>query len=113
MTKKQYLKIDTKPSLLLGKPANLSTLICKNKPNFLNQRITATTCKRGTYNDLHPQTHKKSKPNPNPIQTQFFHYYLVRRPVGVVIFTIKRRIPQLKTKNQRLKTINPFRKTFM
>ena len=59
------------PHFFQGKPSFSLPLICKNKPNFPTQRITATTCKRDTYNDLHPQTNQKSKPNPNPIQTQF------------------------------------------
>ena len=42
----------------------------KSKANFLNPRITASTCKGDGYINSHPRTHKKSKPNPNPIQTQ-------------------------------------------
>ncbi len=48
-------------------PVFLKKLFLGSKPNFLNPRITTTTCKRGTYNDFHPQTNQKSKPNPNPI----------------------------------------------
>ena len=57
-----------KASLFLGIPVFLKILFLGNKPNFPTQRITTTTCKRSTYNDLHPQNHKKSKPNPNPIK---------------------------------------------
>ena len=60
-----------KPSPFSGEPPFSSTLICKNKPNFPTQRITATTCKRSTYDDLHPQTNKKNKPNTNPIKPNF------------------------------------------
>ena len=58
------------PPLSQRIPVFLKILFLGSKANFPTQRITATTCKRGTYNDLHPQNHKKSKPNPNPIQTQ-------------------------------------------
>ncbi len=71
MTKTQHFEFDTKPSLFQRVPVFLKILFLGSKPNFPTQRITATTCKRGTYNDLHLQNHKKSKPNPNPIQTQF------------------------------------------
>ncbi|KKM94403.1 hypothetical protein LCGC14_1198590 [marine sediment metagenome] len=50
--------------------AFLKILFLGSKPNFPTQRITATTCSGNTYNDFYPQTNKKSKPNPNPIQTQ-------------------------------------------
>ncbi|HEG43613.1 MAG TPA: hypothetical protein ENH94_06150 [Phycisphaerales bacterium] len=71
MTKKRPSEIAGVFSLFQGIPVFLKILFLGSKPNFLNPRITTTTCKRGTYNDFHPQTNKKSKPNPNPIQTQF------------------------------------------
>ena len=71
MTKKRPSGIVGVFSLFQGIPVFLKILFLGSKPNFPTQRITATTCKRGTYNDLHAQKHKKSKPNPNPIQTQF------------------------------------------
>ncbi len=71
MTKKRPSGIVGVFSLFQGIPVFLKILFLGNKPNFLNPRITTTTCKRGTYNDFYPQTNKKSKPNPNPIQTQF------------------------------------------
>ncbi len=54
--------------------AFLKTLFMESKPNFKTLRPILTPEKKGTYNNLCPQKHKKSKPNPNPIQTQFFHY---------------------------------------
>ena len=54
-------------SIFSKSPVLQKNLFMGSKPNFLNPRITTTTCKRGTYNDLHLQNHNKSKPNPNPI----------------------------------------------
>ncbi|HEG43316.1 MAG TPA: hypothetical protein ENH94_04620 [Phycisphaerales bacterium] len=45
-------------------------LFMGSKPNFKNQENTASTCKRETYPNLHPQTNRKSKPNPNPIKAK-------------------------------------------
>jgi hypothetical protein len=59
------------PLLFQRVPVFLKNLFLGSKPNFPTQRITATTCKRGTYNDFHPQTNKKNKPKTNPIQSQF------------------------------------------
>ena len=73
MTKKRPSGIVGVFSLFQGIPVFLKILFLGNKPNFLNPRITTTTCKRGTYNDFHPQTNKKSKPNPNPIKANFKH----------------------------------------
>ena len=42
-----------------------------NKPNFKTSRLNVTLDMIRTYNDNCPKKHKKSKPNPNPIQTQF------------------------------------------
>ena len=44
--------------------------IMKSKPNFKNLSTTLTREMKGTYPNIHPQTHKKSKPKANPIQTQ-------------------------------------------
>jgi len=41
-----------------------------SKPNFQKSQLTVTLAMIRTYNEICPKTHKKSKPNPNPIQTQ-------------------------------------------
>jgi hypothetical protein len=41
-----------------------------NEPNFKTPRLTVTLDMIRTYTDNCPKKHKKSKPNPNPIQTQ-------------------------------------------
>ena len=38
----------------------------RNKANLSSQKLTATTCSIGTYNDLHPKSQKGAKPI-NPI----------------------------------------------
>jgi len=45
-------------------------LIMRSKPNFQKSRLSVTLAMIRTYNETCPKTHKKSKPNPNPIQTQ-------------------------------------------
>ena len=70
MTKKQYLETATKPSLFSGIIPKSQNFFMEFKPNFKNQKNTTTTCKKETYPNSHPQAHQKSKPNPNPIQTQ-------------------------------------------
>ncbi|HEG44623.1 MAG TPA: hypothetical protein ENH94_11310 [Phycisphaerales bacterium] len=72
MTKTKQFEYTTKTSLFSGEPMFLKILFLGSKPNFPTQRITTTTCKGETYNNLHPQTNKKSKPNPNPIKANFF-----------------------------------------
>ncbi len=67
MTKKRSYGVTGILSLFQGIPVFLKILFLGSKPNFPTQRIATTTFKRGTYNDFHPQTNKKSKPNPNPI----------------------------------------------
>ncbi len=47
----------------------------ESKANFKNQQSTATTCITEVYINLHPQFHQKSKPNPNPIQSQFLGFF--------------------------------------
>ena len=42
----------------------------RSKPNFQKSRLTVTLAMIRTYSDNCPKKHKKSKPNPNPIQTQ-------------------------------------------
>ena len=71
MTKTKAFESTTKPSLFLGKPSFLLPLICKSKPNFKSLELSASTCKRKGYNHFFPKTNKKTKPNPNPIQSQF------------------------------------------
>ena len=71
MTKTQYFEFDTKTSLLPDKPAKLHNLFMEFKANLTDQKITATSCSGSTYINFYPQTNKKSKPNPNPIQTQY------------------------------------------
>ena len=68
--KTDYFESTTKPSLFQRVPVFLKTLFMGSKANFLNPRNTATSCSECTYSNLHPQTNKKSKPNPNPKQTQ-------------------------------------------
>ncbi len=81
MTKKRLFRNTRKPSPFQGKLSFLLPLICKSKPNFSNPRTTLTTSTTITYINLHPQNHKKSKPNPNPIQTQFpYRVKVLRRP---------------------------------
>ena len=59
------------PNFRNGKsPVFQKNLFMQFKANFKNQEITASTYKRETYPNLHPQTHPKSKANPNPMQTQ-------------------------------------------
>ncbi|HEG42555.1 MAG TPA: hypothetical protein ENH94_00750 [Phycisphaerales bacterium] len=70
MTKKRPSGIAGVSSLFPEKPSFLLPLICKSKPNFKSLELIASTCKRETNNYFCPQTNKKSKPNPNPIQTQ-------------------------------------------
>ncbi len=45
-------------------------LIMRYKPNFQTSRLTVTLDMIRTYNENCPKKHKKSKPNPNPIQTR-------------------------------------------
>ncbi len=59
-----------------GKPRFSSQTQTKNffmesKANFGNSEINASAYGRGAYTNLHPQTHKKSKPNPKPIKANF------------------------------------------
>ena len=64
------------PHFFQEKPSFLLPLICKSKPNFENQEITASTCKRETYTNLHPQPTRKA----NPIQTQSAALISWRKP---------------------------------
>ena len=41
-----------------------------SKPNFQTPRLSVILAMIRTYNDNCPKKHKKSKPNPNPVQTQ-------------------------------------------
>ena len=45
-------------------------LIIPSEPNFKTPRQSVTLAMIRTYNDNGPKKHKKSKPDPNPIQTQ-------------------------------------------
>jgi hypothetical protein len=60
----------TSPSSGQGNP-NESRRLLKMpcEPNFQKRGLTVTLDKIRTYNESCPKTHKKSKPNPNPIQT--------------------------------------------
>ncbi|KKK56447.1 hypothetical protein LCGC14_3064440, partial [marine sediment metagenome] len=74
-----------KPSLFPEKPSFLLPLICKNKPNFTNPRITATYCSRSAYDDLLPELRQKNKPNTNPNKPNFLlstFYRLLSRAKG-------------------------------
>ena len=67
----QESKRTTKPSLLLGEPANSSTLICKNEPNFPDPGNTATPCSSSPYNDLLPEFRQKKRTQNETKRTQF------------------------------------------
>ena len=71
MTKKRPSGIAGASSLFQWIPVFLKTLFLGSKPNFPNPRNTTTPCSGSPYNDFHPQTNKKSKPNPNPIKANF------------------------------------------
>ncbi len=64
-------KRTTKTSLLPGEPSFLLPLICKSKPNYEHLDVNITVCNKKVYNDFSLKIYQKSKPNPNPIQTQF------------------------------------------
>ena len=66
-----WCSLAAQPSLFPDKPAFSRNFFLKSKANFPNPRPLLTRETERTYNNLHPQNHKKSKPNPNPIQTQF------------------------------------------
>jgi hypothetical protein len=59
------------PSLFPEIPAVSRNFFSKSKPNFSEVPTDTTTCYRKVYNNSLAKNHKKSKPNPNPIQTQF------------------------------------------
>ena len=42
----------------------------QSKANFKNSISALTRETKGTYPNSHPKAHQKSKPNPNPIQSQ-------------------------------------------
>jgi hypothetical protein len=58
------------PALFPGIPAFLRNFFSESKPIFPAPRPVLTHETKGTYTNLSPQNRKKSKPNPNPIQTQ-------------------------------------------
>ena len=60
----------TKPSLFPGEPANSSTLICKNKPNYEHLDVNITVCKKKGYKGFSLKIYQKNKPKTNPIQSQ-------------------------------------------
>jgi len=53
-----------------GKGLGTCNPFMQNEPNFQTIRLTVTLDMIRTYNDNCPKKHKKSKPNPNPNQTQ-------------------------------------------
>ncbi|MCK5581620.1 MAG: hypothetical protein KAJ18_10160, partial [Candidatus Omnitrophica bacterium] len=63
MTKTQYFKFDTIPSLFPDKPALLRNLFLRNKANFNYSNIIATPYSKVTYNALQPKTQNGTNPN--------------------------------------------------
>jgi hypothetical protein len=65
--RRKYCSSCTYPT---GNPrVNGILLIMRSKPNFQTPRLSVTLAMIRTYNENCPKKHKKSKPNPNPIQT--------------------------------------------
>jgi hypothetical protein len=61
----------TSPSSGQGNPNESRRLLkMPNEPNFQTPRLPVTLDMIRTYNDTCPNKHKKSKPNPNPMQTR-------------------------------------------
>ena len=80
----------------------------KNKANFTSLKITASPYSRTTYNYLSTKTQNGTKPNKANLKP-----ILARRPVGVVVFNKKRKIPPLNpnpyplTPNNRIPSLFP------
>jgi hypothetical protein len=67
-SRRRYCSSYTYPS---GNPRQYGILlIMRSKPNFQTNRLSVTLAMIRTYNDTCPKKHKKSKPIPNPFQTQ-------------------------------------------
>ena len=51
-------------------PVDTCNPFIPSEPNFQTSRLSVTLAMIRTYNETCPKKHKKSKPNPNPIQPQ-------------------------------------------
>ena len=54
-----------------GNSATLKNFFSRNKANSINSGFTTSPCSSSTYTNLPSEFQQKSKPNPNPKQTQY------------------------------------------
>ena len=65
-----FLTLCYRRSTFVESPLQIHLFLCKTNPICCNAQMNVTSVTTTNYNEIHPSSHPKNKPNSNPIQSQ-------------------------------------------